>query len=301
MSRLAHLNLAMQKKTISSHAQNPATSDLPPRLARDLSRTRERTSPLHVDGVPGSGGNADAALPVGSLADLLSGPLGDLAARSLRIRPRQERSIRSVERILSAGAEIALRQRGMKGISIEKIAKAAGVTPQAAYRYFKDADELIRTVLRCIVVREHERFVALLSDRLLSGEAEMAAAVVGTVLDTCERLYRFPTYLQEEVLLEYRQVGYDASLLMAESVGTCADRLDVRQWLDGVTASVAIMATIAVATSFFSRKSAPLRGSRLEDTLTSLFVSVLRSGGNSPDAFREAGSAFAHQFERRIG
>lgn len=72
----------------------------------------------------------DAAPIVGKLADILSGPLGPLAFQHLRVRPRQLRSVESVERILSAAAAMTLVHRNMDRISVEKIAAGAGVTPK---------------------------------------------------------------------------------------------------------------------------------------------------------------------------
>ncbi len=179
----------------------------------------------------------------------------------------------------------------MDRISVEKIAAGAGVTPQAAYRYFKDVDELIRTALRCIVIREHEWLITSLSDRVLLDGAEMARAVVELVLDAYDRLYRFPVHLQADVLREFRQVGYEASLIISGLICKPRDAPDFRHSLDVVKVSVAFTATIAVVTSSTGKISPP-QGSKLEEMLVSLFVGVLQSDGSSFDAFREMGVDF---------
>ena len=234
---------------------------------------------------------ADASPIVGRLADILSGPLGTVAIQHLRVQPRQLRSVESVERILAAAAAMTLEHKRLEKISIEMISAGAGVTPQAAYRYFKDADELIRTALRCVVIREHERLILILADRVLLDSAEMAHAAVGLVLDACDRLYRYPSHLQADVLREYRQVGYDASLLMSGLICRPLNARDVRHSLDTIKVSVALTATIAVATSSTGKVS-PLRGGQLEDMLATLFVGVLQSSESSFDAFREMGVDF---------
>jgi AcrR family transcriptional regulator len=223
---------------------------------------------------------------IGGLSDVLSGPLGSLVVRNLRVLPRQVRSIDSVERIISAAAAMTFRQRTTT-ISIEKVSMEAGVTPQAAYRYFKDADDLVEMGLRCIVVREHEQVIRLLSRRVLSDDAEMARAVVGIVIESCVRLSQSPAHLQDAIFRHYRQVGYDASLLISELLCRDVDGTDVRRSLDVVKASVALTMITAVATSFFSRRIVPPQHDRLEDLLANLFVGVLQSGGRSSDAFRE--------------
>ena len=235
---------------------------------------------------------ADRLPDVGRLADLLSGPLGDFTFRGLRVRPRQARSIDSVERILSAAATMTLRKTSAHPLSIERVASAAGVTPQAAYRYFKDIDELVRTGLRCLVLREHERVITILSGRVLVDEPEMARAIVGLLLESCQRLYRLPAHLRDDVLQEYRQTGYDVALLMAEHLCEGVEAPDIRRSIDVVKMSVALTATTAVATSFFSKRVSPLSESRLEDILADLLIGVLRSGGSASDAFREVGFEF---------
>ena len=100
-----------------------------------------------------------------------------------------------------------------------------------------------------------------------------------------------PTHLQADVLREYRQVGYDASPLMSGLICRPLNAGDIRHSLDAVKVSVALTATIAVATSSTGKVS-PLRGGQLEDMLATLFVGVLQSSANSFDAFREMGVDF---------
>lgn len=236
---------------------------------------------------PVGAGHAAPAPAVGRLSDALSGPLGAFALRSLRVRPRQARSTASVERILSTAADMTLGRGRPEGVTVERVANSAGVTPQAAYRYFKDVDELIATALRCVVIREHERLIELLSRRTIDDETEMAGLIVGIVLDTCGRLHGFPTHVQADLMREYRQIGSDAALNMSEIICRDANGLDVRSTIDVFKVSVAIAATIAVAASLFSRDAEAERRGRLEDMLVNLFVGVLRSGGGPSQAFRE--------------
>lgn len=235
--------------------------------------------------------SGDVRLPIGptlgSLADVLSGPLGTFALKDLRKRPKQDRSVDSVGRILSAAAALTFDRADVDGISIERIAARAAVTPQAAYRYFKDVDELIRTGLRCVAVREHERVVDILSGLRLSTEGELASAVVGAVLEARDSFDSCSPHLHDELLGEYRRVGDDASTRMSQLICEGVDRSDVRHSLDGIKLSVALTATFAIATSTSSKKVSPLRGSTAQDMLTDLFVGVLRSDGRSFDAFRE--------------
>lgn len=240
----------------------------------------------------GSRQGLDDASEIGRLTDVLSGPLGDVAIRNFRVRPRQARSIESVERILSTAARMMFRQRGFDGISIERVANEAGVTPQAAYRYFKDPDELIRTSLRCFVIRQHERIVMLLSGREIPELTGLARAVADIVLEACGSFMNFPDHVRESTLQEYRQVGYDASAKISGLICKDVGASDVRRSLDGVKMSLAYTAITAVATSLFSQRIPPLRESKIEDILAAVFLSVLQSSGSPFEALREPDCEF---------
>lgn len=237
-------------------------------------------------------GDSETVIHIGSLTSMLSGPMGSLAIQYLRVRPRQRRSVESVDRIISATAGLTFDQRGKENLSIEKIAKNAGVTPQAIYRYFRDTDEILKTTIRFYIIKEIEQIVWVARDNVFADEAEMAIALVGIVLDTCESMYKFPYHLQDAVVNEYRQVSYDASPLISEIICKNAGAGDVRRSLDVINVSVALTATIAIATSSSFEKMSPRRGSRLEIMLDSLFASVLRSEGHLSDKLCEIESQF---------
>jgi hypothetical protein len=53
-----------------------------------------------------------------SLRDLEAGPAGELIATAFRVRPRQLRSIETVERLLAAGEAIVRRSGKLDGLTI---------------------------------------------------------------------------------------------------------------------------------------------------------------------------------------
>ncbi|MFD0686122.1 TetR/AcrR family transcriptional regulator [Actinomadura fibrosa] len=76
---------------------------------------------------------------------------------SPRRTPRQERSRRTVERILAAATRV-LSERGYDGASTNRIAEAAGISNGSLYQYFPNKDAIVVAVL--------DRFADRLADRL---------------------------------------------------------------------------------------------------------------------------------------
>lgn len=68
----------------------------------------------------------------------------------VRRRPTQERSRRTVERIVDAGAAV-LADGGYHRASTNRIAAAAGISPGTLYGYFADKDEIVAAVIERVV------------------------------------------------------------------------------------------------------------------------------------------------------
>ena len=88
-----------------------------------------------------------------------------LPAHSPRKVPRQERSRRTMERILDAATRV-LAERGYDGASTNRIAAAAGLSNGSLYQYFPNKDAIVVAVL--------DRFADHLAERL---GAEIEAAM----------------------------------------------------------------------------------------------------------------------------
>src|SRR6476661_3101864 len=70
--------------------------------------------------------------------------------------PQQERSRESLRKLQKATAEV-LRQHGVEGTTIPRIAHHAGLTPGAIYRRFHDKDALLEATILGMLQRQEER------------------------------------------------------------------------------------------------------------------------------------------------
>jgi AcrR family transcriptional regulator len=84
----------------------------------------------------------------------------------------------TVERLLAAGEAIVKRTRRLDNLTLEAISDGAGVTKQAAYRYFGDVHALILLAVRRVQAVEHERLLAFMTVQVFDTEADLASAAV---------------------------------------------------------------------------------------------------------------------------
>lgn len=226
-----------------------------------------------------------------SLLDLASGPLGYLITSSCRVMPRQARAVVSVERLLAAAERIVRQRRRIDVLSIETVAAQAGVTPQAAYRYFADIHELITLAVRRILVVEHERLLDFISAQAFETETELAIAAVAFIIRAFRMLERAPPSLSHTLLKGYFDVCYDACWILSDLLqdrlarqgGPCA-RLGMVELAAGLTA------TTAMARLFALKDAALLGQPGAQRTMLASFIGALQppsaNGETKPQAAR---------------
>jgi AcrR family transcriptional regulator len=80
----------------------------------------------------------------------LSNKLLELVRMPAPAKPQQERSRRTLEKLLAATAQM-LEQHGLEGATIPRIAAQAGVSVGAVYRRFQDKDALFRAAFISLI------------------------------------------------------------------------------------------------------------------------------------------------------
>jgi len=212
-----------------------------------------------------------------SLSELTAGPLGLFIASAFRVMPRQARSMASVERLLAAGERIVRRQRRLDRLTIEVVAREAGVTAQAAYRYFADIDDLVRLAVRRLQAAELERMLAFLAMQPPASDADLANAVIVFVLCAYGKLRSLPGAMRERLLRHY----VDSS-----GAGLWAVADTVHRVIQGGRASsspltvmqiaAALVAVEALARSFLLQDTTLLDASETCHLMRGVFLAALR-------------------------
>jgi AcrR family transcriptional regulator len=215
------------------------------------------------------------------LRDIVPGIFGGAILNSFRIVPRQARSMETVERMLNAAETLARRLRQLDRLSLELIAEEAHVTPQAAYRYFCNADDVIRLATRRVQIVEHERLLSMLIEHRFATQLELASTIVVFVLNVYQQLLSVPPRARYHFVRDYLGLSYDAGWLVSEHVcTTMLDRGDPCAGLKAFQLNAGLTATIATATSLVLRDGSLLTNSRVRRTMINMFLGAI--GASQP-------------------
>jgi AcrR family transcriptional regulator len=97
------------------------------------------------------------------------------ATTAVRSPARQQRSRETLERILEAAGR-SFDEAGVDGSTMDAIARRAGTSIGAVYRFFRDKDALVVTLMQRWRERAAEVFVDLYSDESLAADADEVLA-----------------------------------------------------------------------------------------------------------------------------
>jgi AcrR family transcriptional regulator len=210
------------------------------------------------------------------MRDIVSGIFGGAILDSFRVVPRQARSMDTVERMLNAAETLAKRLRHLERLSLELIAEEAHVTPQAAYRYFRNADDVIRLATRRVQIVEHERLLSLLIDHRFATQLELASTTIVFVLNVYQQLLSVPPRARYHFVRNYLSLSCDADWLVSEHVcRTMLDRGDPCAGIQAFQLNAGLTATIATATSLVLRDGSLLTNSRVRRTMINTFLGAI--------------------------
>lgn len=142
-----------------------------------------------------------------------------------------------LERIVDAG-ETVLAEHGYQGMSTNRVATAAGVSPGSLYQYFADKDEIVAEISRRLIFEFNDALTPALR-RVVSMTPEQATitlieSVLDALQDRAELLRalvdRVPPAEQAVALREVRLRLADSTHWLLEPHGTSRDR-EQASWL----------------------------------------------------------------------
>jgi AcrR family transcriptional regulator len=101
---------------------------------------------------------------------------------SARKMPVQERSRETVRRIIDA-ATMILEERGYDGVSTNRIAAAAGISPGSLYQYFPNKDAILKSMVAEYTKQLMDRISTNMRDGLKCRPADIVSTAVMAQLD----------------------------------------------------------------------------------------------------------------------
>ena len=185
----------------------------------------------------------------------------------------------TVERLLAAGEAIIKRKRRLDNLTMETVADEAGVTPQAAYRYFGDVHALILLGMRRVLAIEHERLLAFMTAQAFDTEADLANAAVAFVIQAYQGMARIPATLRDRIARDYFDICYDVLWKASEAIHSeMVRRGDSCAGIDAMQIAAGFTAVVAVAKSLLLRDTALLRQESAQHMLVGIFLGALLRG-----------------------
>jgi len=220
-----------------------------------------------------------------NLHDLAGGPLGDMISATFRVMPRQSRSMRSVEQLLAGCEAIVRRSKRLDTLTMEAVAYEAGVTPQAAYRYFGDVRDLVKLAIRRVQVVEYEHLLTLMTTERFDTEMDLAKTAVAFVVRAYRVLGKIPAQLSTHIARDYCDPCYDALWKVAELThAAMVRRNDPCSAFDVTQIAAGLTAVAAVAKSLCLRDFALFGNPGMQDVMLGIFLGALHREPRAPSA-----------------
>lgn len=183
----------------------------------------------------------------------------------------------SVERLLAAVERLVRRARSLDGLTLEAVALEAKVTPQAAYRYFRDVRDVVRLFVRRVEAVEHEGLIAALTEPRFETDTELAAAAVRFIVRACREIFALPPKVRSELLRDHAEICYDALWTVADAVcATFARSGDPCSGIDVLALNAALVSTLSLAISLSGRGEALIADPRAQALMAKMFLAAIR-------------------------
>jgi AcrR family transcriptional regulator len=195
----------------------------------------------------------------------------------MRVVPLQARALRSVQMLLAATRRPMLRD-GVRRLMVDAVAVEAGMTPQAAYRYFASPGDLLRALVRQHQVGRFQQFRSILASASLTSEADLVRIGAQFVTRGFFTAAAVPEAIKLHLLRHYHDVAYDEIWLIAGEVRDAMRRAgSVSGYLPEQSVVAAAFAGMVSAAKIVALHDLPsLRSERFEATMAGMLQGALR-------------------------
>ncbi|WP_201300483.1 TetR/AcrR family transcriptional regulator [Streptomyces sp. HF10] len=192
----------------------------------------------------------------------------------MRKEPRQERSRRMVERIVTAGRSVLARD-GYARFVTTRVANEAGISPGSLYQYFRDKDELLTVLMERYWAETGDRVAAALADRLNDPPDRLIRNAVEALLFALEHDSQLLRVVVEEVPPRYSEAHLHALRRRVQDLGSAylAGRAPGER--SGTTRSWVIVSAMEALSVRWILERPAIRREELTDELTLLATNYM--------------------------
>ena len=162
---------------------------------------------------------ANGGLRGNRLGDLIVAGAAGSVLELLRIPPSQNRSVRTIDGLLDA-AEAWVAINGVHdSMRLKDLVSGAVISEQVAYRYFTDAEAVIRAAVRRRQASALEMMVAILRAGRFRTLAELSAFIVAMHLHSDAAWPPMPPAVKMDILRRYHDLPYQAAWEACARIG----------------------------------------------------------------------------------
>lgn len=219
-----------------------------------------------------------------NVLELIVGTSAPLIRDQVRPAPRQTRAIQTVDRLLNAARALVVRQ-GTTDISIDVVAKEAGVSVPTAYRYFATPLSLLRAAMRQLQLRRLDDFRNFIATETFVSRADMADKVAAYSARTYMAVHKLPVKLALHGMRHYHDLAYDECWDIALELQAAMRRSNLPTGEHEERAALAAgLAAIAAACKVVALKDYPtLRSEPFARTLGGIMAGAMDSQPGKPN------------------
>ena len=204
--------------------------------------------------------------------------IDDKPPAALRVVPQQRRAAATVQRILSAVVEI-LRQTPdpvRTPVAMEQIARQAGTSVPAVYRYFSGVEEIYAALVQQEQARILQQGLTILAERRAATEIEFAGTLVDFFIQVYVDLLQARTIVLF-LLRHHHEVSYNSFLQAAPQVRSAMERAGLLRdrTLDDVQVVTALSSLASAMKGVVLSDDTRLTDPEFRDRIVLMVVSIL--------------------------
>jgi AcrR family transcriptional regulator len=209
------------------------------------------------------------------LLDLMDSSVGRMLTGLLRVKPVQIRAVETVDRLIAA-AETVILQQGPDKVTLQAVAAEAELTHQATYRYFKNAGDILRVVIKRRQALSFKKIIEIFWIANFTSEADVASFVVSFAFGTYLQEVLVPRKIKMYLIAHYHDIAFSEIWKLAEAIHAAMARCNILRPKVGVVEIAAGLAAIAGALKLMMiREELPVDQAQTHPMLVRIFLSAL--------------------------
>jgi AcrR family transcriptional regulator len=146
-----------------------------------------------------------------AIVETIAGISPDWVNQRLRSPPQQPRAFAAIDRMLDSARRLGI-ERGIDNVTVDAVAKDAGISKPGAYRYFATPEALMVALVRRVQARRFAQMRVILDRTWFESDAQLAESMVSAALGAYLGSLTdpgVPRAIALHMLRHYHEIAYD--------------------------------------------------------------------------------------------